>query len=297
MNTQLSYYPGCTLKTRAKNFEDSAIAAMAALGVDLVELPRWNCCGTVFSLAEDDIVHHVAPVRNLIRARQQGSDRLVTLCSFCYNTLKRADRLTATRPDVLKTLNLFMDDEPDYDGGLEVMHLLQVLRDDLGWDTVAAAVKRPLTGFKLAAYYGCTLTRPAEAAIDSIDNPTVLDDLLRTIGATPVDFPLATECCGSFEIVNDPESVSQRTRQIVGVAARQGAEAIVVSCPLCCHNLGERQAVLAETRNDFQPLPIVYFSQLLALALGVDPAVCHFELNFGDAEEWLTGKGLLAPVV
>ena len=180
MNTQHSYYPGCTLKTRARNFEDSAIAAMAVLGVDLVELPRWNCCGTVFSLAEDDVVHHVAPVRNLIRAREQRSDRLVTLCSFCYNTLKRADLLTARKPDILATLNLFMDDEPDYDGGLEVMHLLQVLRDDLGWDAVAAAVKRPLTGFKLAAYYGCTLPRPAEAAIDSVENPTVLDDLLAS---------------------------------------------------------------------------------------------------------------------
>ena len=293
---QLSYYPGCTLKTRARNFEDSAIAAMAVLGVDLVELSRWNCCGTVFSLAEDDIVHHVAPVRNLIRAREQGSEYLVTLCSFCYNTLKRADRLTINRPDILKTLNLFMDDEPDYDGGLEVMHLLQVLRDNIGWGAVAAAVKRPLTGFKLAVYYGCTLTRPAEAAIDSADNPTVLDDLMLTIGTTPVDFPLATECCGSFEIVNDPESVSQRTSQIVGVATRQGAEAIVVSCPLCCHNLGERQAVLAASRSALRPLPIVYFSQLLALALGVDPAVCRFDLNFGDAERWLADKGLLVPV-
>jgi len=267
---------------------------MAALGIDLVELPVWNCCGTVFSLAEDDIVHHVAPVRNLIRAREQGSERLITLCSFCYNTLKRADLLKVNRPDVLKTLNLFMDDEPDYDGELEVMHLLQFLRDDLGWDAVAAAVKQPLTDFRLAAYYGCTLTRPAEAAIDSVWNPTVLEDLLRTIGATPVDFPLATECCGSFEIVNDPESVNQRVSQIVGVAVRQDAEAIVVSCPLCCHNLGERQAAIAASRSDFKPLPIVYFSQLLALALGVDPAVCRFDLNFGDAEKWLTIKGLLA---
>ena len=296
MDRQLSYYPGCTLKTRASNFEDSAIAAMAALGIDLVELPRWNCCGTVFSLAEDDLVHHVAPVRNLIRAREQGSDRLVTLCSFCYNTLKRADLLTASRPDSLETLNLFMDDEPDYDGHLEVMHLLQVLRDDLGWEAVAGNVKRPLDGFKLAAYYGCTLTRPAEAAIDSVENPTVIDDLLRAIGATPVDFPFATECCGSFEIVSDPESVSQRTREIVEMAVRQEAEAIVVSCPLCCHNLGERQAVLAETQSDFQTLPIVYFSQMLALALGVDPAVCRFDLNFGNAEGWLAAKGLLAPV-
>ena len=140
----LSYYPGCTLKTRARNFEESAIASMAALDVNLVELPRWNCCGTVYSLAEDDLIHHVASVRNLIRVREQGNDKLVTLCSFCYNTLQRANMVMKDSPDKRFAINTFMDEEPDYEGQVTVLHLLQVLRDEVGWEKVARKVKAPL---------------------------------------------------------------------------------------------------------------------------------------------------------
>ena len=291
---QLSYYPGCTLKTRARHFEDSAIAAMAALGVNLVELPRWNCCGTVYSLADDDLVHHVAPVRNLIRVREQGSSRVVTLCSFCYNTLKRADLLMKGNPEARDALNRFMDEETDYDGQVEVSHLLQVLRDDIGWEAVAGKVRRPLDGLKVVAYYGCTLTRPEEAAIDSVERPTVLQKLLETLGASVIDFPLATECCGSFEIVGNAESVTERTRAILGTAARVGAEVVVVSCPLCSHNLGERRVDPARKGSDFAAMPVVYFSQLLALALGVAPGDCGFDRCPGNAEGLLEGKGLLS---
>ncbi len=280
---ELSYFPGCTLKTRARNFEDSAIAAMSVLGVDLVELPRWNCCGTVYSLADDDLVHHVAPVRNLIRVREQGSNRVVTLCSFCYNTLKRADLLMKNNPESQDTLNRFMDEEIDYDGQVEVVHLLQVLRDDLGWEFIAGKVKRPLDGLKVVPYYGCTLTRPEGAAIDNVERPVVLQDMLKTIDATVIDFPLATECCGAFEIVNNPDSVKERAHTILNMATGLGAEAIIVSCPLCSHNLGQVQT----------GIPIIYFTQLLALALGVGPERCGFDLNFGNTEEVLCEKGLL----
>ena len=280
---ELSYFPGCTLKTRARNFEDSAIAAMSVLGVNLVELPRWNCCGTVYSLADDDLVHHVAPVRNLIRVQEQGSNRLVTLCAFCYNTLKRADILMKNNPESRDTLNRFMDEEIDYDGQVEVVHLLQVLRDDLGWDAIAGKVKRPMDGLKVVPYYGCTLTRPEGAAIDRVERPVVLQDMLKAIGATVIDFPLATECCGAFEIVNNPDSVKERTHTILNMATGLGAEAIVVSCPLCSHNLGQVQT----------GIPIIYFTQLLALALGVGPERCGFDMNFGNTEEVLCEKGLL----
>ena len=289
----LSYYPGCTLKTRARNFEDSAIAAMAVLGVNLVELPRWNCCGTVYSLADDDLAHHVAPVRNLMRVREQGSSRVVTLCSFCYNTLKRADLLMESSPESLDALNSFMDDETPYDGQVEVVHLLQVLRDDLGWDAIAGKVKNPLEGLRVVPYYGCTLTRPKQAAIDSVEKPTVLQKLMETCGATVIDFPLATECCGSFQIVSAPDSVAERARAIVGMAAKLGAEAIVVSCPLCNHNLERTQAGPAGRSNDSTVVPIVYFTQLLALALGVGPERCGFAPGSGNAETLLHEKGLL----
>ena len=290
----LSYYPGCTLKTKAKNFEDSAIASMAALGINLVELPRWNCCGTVYSLAEDSLVHHVAAVRTLARVKEQGSDRVVTLCSFCYNTLKRADLLMRNDEEKRNTLNSFMDEEIDYDGDVEVMHLLPVLRDEVGWGAIAEKVKLPLQNLKVAPYYGCTLLRPQEAAIDRVERPTVLQELIETLGATAVDFPFATECCGSFQTVGSPDFIVERAHAILGLAQRQGAEAIVVSCPLCNFNLGQKQVELKEKFSDFKGMPIIFFTQLVALSLGLDPEVCRFDLNYGEAEGLLESKGLLS---
>jgi heterodisulfide reductase subunit B len=289
----LSYYPGCTLKTKALNFEASAMAAMAVLGVNLVEIPRWNCCGTVYSMADDDLAHHIAPVRNLVRVAEQGGSRVVTLCSFCYNTLKRADLLMRNSPEKRNTINTFMDDEIDYNGEVEVVHLLELLRDDVGWEAIARQVKTPLEGLKVVPYYGCTLTRPQEAAIDSVENPTVLQELMKVVGATVLDFPLATECCGSFEIVSDPGAVVERAYAILGMAQKKGADAVVLSCPLCAHNLGQKQAEIADKYSDFTGMPIVYFTQLLALAVGVSPEVCRFGLNFGGVEALLRDRGLI----
>lgn len=289
----LSYYSGCTLKTKAKNFEDSAIASMATLGVNLVELPRWNCCGTVYSLAEDDLVHHLAAVRTLIRVKEQGSGQVVTLCSFCYNTLKRANLLMRESEEKRNTLNSFMDEEIDYEGEVEVVHLLQVLRDDLGWEAIAQKVKTPLQNLRLAPYYGCTLLRPQEVAIDRVERPTVLQKLLQTLGATVIDFPFATECCGSFQTVSNPDFVTERAHTILDLALRQGAEAIVLSCPLCSFNLGQSQVELRQKYSDFQGIPILFFTQLLALSLGLDPEVCRLDLNFGEPRAWLQSKGLI----
>jgi heterodisulfide reductase subunit B len=289
----LSYYPGCTLKTKNRNFEDSAIASLATLGINLVELPRWNCCGTVYSLAEDDLVHHLAAVRTLIRVAEQGSSKVVTLCSFCYNTLKRANLLMRHSEEKRNTLNSFMDEEMDYDGRVEVVHLLQVLRDDIGWDAIAGKVKLPLRNLKLAAYYGCTLLRPQEAAIDQVERPTVLQRLAQALGATVIDFPFATECCGSFQAVSNPDFVTERAYAILSSALRQGAEAIMVSCPLCYFNLGQKQTALRQESSDFQGIPILFFTQLLALSLGVNPEVCRFDLNFGEPQGVLQSKWLI----
>jgi heterodisulfide reductase subunit B len=201
----LSYYPGCTLKTKAKNLGDSGIASMAALGIDLVELPRWNCCGAVYSLAEDDLVHHLAPVRNLIRVKEQGKDKVVVLCDFCYNTLKRANLLMKNDPEKRYAINNFMEEEVDYNGEIEVVHLLELLRDEIGWESISERVKVPLRDLRVAPYYGCTLLRPQEVAIDEVERPTILHQLLQALGAEVIDFPFATECCGAFQVVSNPE--------------------------------------------------------------------------------------------
>ncbi|HEX9896799.1 MAG TPA: CoB--CoM heterodisulfide reductase iron-sulfur subunit B family protein [Dehalococcoidales bacterium] len=290
----LAYYPGCTLKTRAKNFETSALAVMSALGINLVELPRWNCCGTVYSLAEDDLIHHVAAVRNLIRVKEQGKNKVVTLCAFCYNTLKRANLVMKDSPDKRFAINTFMDEEPDYAGEVETVHLLQVLRDDVGWEKIAGRVKHPLKGLKIAGYYGCTLLRPQSVAIDSVERPTILQDLLKALGSTAVDFPFATECCGAFQIVNNRDIITERTSAIFGSAVKNGVEAIAVSCPLCEYNLRQTQSSTKQPQSGVPAMPTLYFTQLMALAFGLDSAVCGFEENSPETRTWLKSKRLIS---
>jgi heterodisulfide reductase subunit B2 len=292
----LAYYPGCTLKTRARNLEEPAVASMEALGLKLDELPRWNCCGAVYSLAEDDLIHKVAPVRNLIRVRKQGASELVTLCAFCLNTLKRANLLMKEDAAKRDTINNFIDEGMAYSGEVKVVHLLEVLRDKIGWETLAGKVRLPLRRLRLAPYYGCTLLRPREVAIDNPENPTVLGEFLKALGASPVDFPESTRCCGSYQVINSPDAIAEYARPILSSASSHGADALVLTCPLCDYSLGRGQKELAKKQGGFKEMPLFYFTQLLALALGLGPHICHFELNHGSPESLLRDKDLLPRV-
>jgi heterodisulfide reductase subunit B2 len=276
---KISYYPGCTLKTKAKNLEDAAVAAMAALGVEFEELPRWNCCGAVHSLTDDDLIHQVAPVRDLVRAMEQGSEKVVTLCSMCYNTLARANVLMRNDEVKRKTINDFMDEEKDYHGEVEVLHFLSFLRDEIGWDKLRQAIKVPLTGLKVTPYYGCTLVRPRDVAVDPPGSQQLFTDFLEVLGATVVVSPAATLCCGSYQILANPEAAMNVAATIVEWAGKVDADAMVLSCPLCEFNLGKKQADLLEQKKVSKEVPTFYFTQLLAVALGLGPEACRFELN------------------
>ncbi len=290
---KVSYYPGCTLKTKAKNLEEAAVASMAALGIELEELPRWNCCGAVHSLADDDLIHQVAPVRDLVRAMEQGSDKVVTLCSMCYNTLARANLLMRDDEVKRKTINNFMDEEKDYHGEVEVIHFLSFLRDEVGWDRLREKVVVPLDGLKIAPYYGCTLLRPKDVAIEPPGDRTMLDEFIRALGATPVDFSASALCCGSYQILANPEAALDVSATILKNALDSGADALVVSCPLCEFNLGKRQGSLIEGGKIPKEAPVLYFTQLLAVALGLESDVCRFDLNAGSACELLKERGYL----
>ncbi len=290
---KVSYYPGCTLKTRAKNLEVSALAALKALDIEVDELQRWNCCGAVYSLADDDLIHIVAPVRDLIRVKQAGHDTVMTLCSMCYNTLARANELMKHDQEKAKTINDFMDEEPDYTGDVNVVHLLDYLRDEMGWDALKAKVTNPLNGLKVAPYYGCTLLRPKDVAIDNPDNPTVLHQFLEAIGCEVVDFPEASVCCGTYQILGNPEAALSLSHGILSSAAKRGAEALALACPLCDYNLGKKQDVMLAQHADMTEVPVYYFSQLLALALGVGGDDLQLQLNRQSSTELLKGKNLL----
>lgn len=291
---KISYYPGCTLKSHAKNFEDSALCALRALGVEVEELSRWNCCGTVFSLAADDLIHHVAPIRNLIRTKEAQSETLMTLCAMCYNTLKRANERLKNDPESLEKINKFMDDEKiRYQGDVKVLHLLEILRDEITFENLTRKVIKPLKNLKVASYYGCLLVRPKEVGLDDVENPTVLNDLSFSLGAKPVDFPYKTECCGSYHTVDRRDIVVERIYQILTSAKNSGAEAVSVSCPLCAFNLDHRQKETRKAYSEFHHLPVLYFTQLMAIALGCPEEVLRLNLHYVDPGPLLKSKNLL----
>ncbi|MEW5924365.1 MAG: CoB--CoM heterodisulfide reductase iron-sulfur subunit B family protein [Candidatus Zixiibacteriota bacterium] len=290
---KIAYYPGCTLKTKAKNLETSALACLDALGVEYEELPRWNCCGAVFSLADDDLIHMVAPVRDLIRVQERGEDTVLTLCSMCYNTLARANDLMKNDAEKRKTINDFMDEEPDYEGNVKVVHFLDFIRDSYGFDKLKPKITKPLTGMKVAPYYGCTLLRPKEVALDRPDNPQVFHQFIAALGAEVIDFPSATKCCGAYQVLGAPDAALQVSYEIISDAVKHGAEALALTCPLCDYNMGKRQDQMFEKYEGAKDMPVYYFTQLLALALGIPADASHLELNRESARELLKTKSMI----
>ena len=295
---KIPYFPGCTLKTAAQNFESSAIEAGKKLGIELVELPNWNCCGVVASLTSDDLMRHLAPVRNLVRVLEMNGQgiikdeyRLLTLCAMCYNTLQQANLRVRENAEDLKKINEFMYLEQDYDGNVEVVHFLEFLRE-LGFEKIRKQVNRPLTDFKIASYYGCTLLRPKDVGIDDPEAPVIMEELVEALGAKAVQWRAKTRCCGSYHTVNHKEVVVNLACSIIENARGAGAETIVTSCPLCAFNLDQRQEEIQNTYPDFQTMPIFYFSQLLALALGVENDTLGWDKHFIDPLPLLQSKNI-----
>lgn len=291
---KLSYYPGCTLKNKAKNFEDSTLCSLKNLGIEVEELQRWNCCGTVFSLATDDLIHHVAPIRNLIRVKEAHSDSVMTLCAMCYNTLKRANERMKAEPESLEKINSFLDRENvKYEGGVKILHLLEIIRDEIKFENITKKVVKPPKNLSVSSYYGCLLIRPEGIGFDDLENPTVLENLTAALGAKPVDFPFKTECCASYQTVDNPEMVADRTFLILSSAQREGAEVVAVSCPLCAFNLDHRQKKTLQKYPDFKRIPVLYFTQIMALALGCPEESLRLDLHYVDPKPVLREKGLI----
>ena len=304
------YYPGCTLSTKAKNYDRSGRAVAAALGMELEELPEWQCCGATFPLMLDDSMALIGPARVLYQAQQvalrpQAGERVVTLCAICFNVLRRSQALLKRDPEMLDRINWFTEQE--YHGDVQVMHFLEVLRDDLGWEALAERVNglgdlgqrmtgpKGLTGLRVAPYYGCLLLRPyEEIGLDDPEDPVILHDLVRALGAEPVDFPYNIECCGSYLTVKDPQVSEALSRDIVASAREHGAQVIITACPLCQFNLDYPQRVSTPaarvlSRQDTggagrtgDEIPILYFTQLMAVALGLPEDDWGMEEHYVD---------------
>ena len=284
------YYPGCTLYTKAKSFDEAGRRAGEKLGFTLEELPSWTCCGASFPLAEDYDMGLASSTRVLAQARKLGPT-LVTLCAVCHNVLKRTNAVLRGNEERRAKVTDFIE-EP-YDGELRVVHYLEVLRDDVGFDTVAVKVERPLSGLRVAAFYGCLLLRPvAEMDMDDPHHPTILEGLLGALRAEPVDFPMKTECCGAFQTIHSDATATRCSREIIDSARRRGAEALVTACPLCQFNLEDRQAEMTKADAGFERLPVLYFTELLRIALGESAESMDVSRHYLDPRPVLQARGL-----
>ena len=259
-----NYYPGCTLKTKAKDLDITARKVAERLGVKLNELPEWQCCGGAYPLAEDEIATKLSSVRALMSAKQSGGT-LVTLCSACHNVIKQVNNDMRTNDYIATRVNNYIKPEEEYHGETEVIHYLEMLRDKVGFEKIAETVGKdsPLKGKKIAAYYGCLLLRPSKVMrMDDPENPTIMENLIKAAGAEPVVYAMRNECCGGYVMLESEKLAKNRCNLIIENAKAQGAEIIVTACPLCLYNL--------KKSADGAGIQVRYFTEILAEALNIE---------------------------
>ena len=256
---KVSYFPGCTLRTKAKQLDRYARLSCEKLGVTLDEIENWQCCGGAFTTSTDEIATKLSSVRALVEAKEKGQP-LVSVCSACHNVIKQTNDAMANDVEFSDKANRYMELDNPYHGETEVLHLLELLRDKVGFDAIKEKVVNPLTGKKIGAYYGCLLLRPSKVMqMDDPENPTIMEDFIKAIGATPVVYGYRNECCGGYVALECPESAKAKSNSVIKSAKGMGAEMVVTACPLCKYNLVKNGA----------DIPVVYFTELLAEALGV----------------------------
>ena len=256
---KICYYPGCTLKTKAKELDNYARRAFKALDVEMEEIENWQCCGAVYPMAKDEIATKLSAVRALDYAKSHGG-KLLTLCSACHNVIKRVNDDMKNDDNIRFKANNYLGLDEAYAGETDVIHYLEYLKNNIGFDTLKSKVVNPINK-KIGAYYGCLLLRPSSVMdFDNPENPTIIEDFIRAIGGEPVSYPFRNECCGAYVALKDQNLPQKRSQKILESAKEKGAELVVTACPLCLYNLKV---------NGKDTLPVVYFTELLAQALGV----------------------------
>jgi heterodisulfide reductase subunit B2 len=266
---RFAYYPGCSLEATGRPYEESVALVAKALGIELVELEDWNCCGATAYMSVNETLSFSLSARNLCQAKKIG-DTLVTACSACYTNLRKTETYLAEFPEIKGRVDTALAEAGlRYDGGIVTKHFLQTVVEDVGLDRVRSLVKRPLSGLRVAPYYGCQIARPYGIE-DDTDNPTMMDKLITAIGGTPTYYPMKTVCCGGSLMGIRKDVALRLCRNILLCAQQYNAQCVAVTCPLCQMNLDAFQSAINKKYSTNFNLPIVYFTQLMGVAFGLD---------------------------
>ncbi len=276
-----AYFPGCSSHSVSREYDESTKAISQTLDMELVEVPDWNCCGAI------DAVYSYRPLpsfalaaRNLALAEKMQMD-LVTPCSACFFTLSRTNMTLKEDPSLKNKVNEALKIAGlDYNGGVRVRHLVEVILSDVGLQKIKEKVKTPLTSLRVASYYGCFLVRPpTTSSFDNPEHPTRLDELAETLGASKVDYYGKTRCCGASLGVTDEDVMLKMSKAVLQSAKKAGANCVATACPMCQSNLDARQKDM-ESRFDVEiNLPVLHFTQLIGLAIGIEPKKLGLQRN------------------
>jgi heterodisulfide reductase subunit B len=281
----VSYYPGCSLKSTASEYDKSLRAVCSELGVELRELEDWNCCGASSAHCTNEWLSVALPARTLAIAEKHQEDLLVP-CVACFNRLRWADKQIKEG----KAPNIGFS----YAGKLAIRHAVDILGEEQLTQTLSKKLRKPLKGLRLVCYYGCLTVRPPEVTgYSDYENPVDMDRLMELIGAEVLDWPYKTDCCGGSLAISRPDLVVRLSGKLISMAREAGADALVVGCPMCHANLDTRQEEISQELGEEYSMPIFYFTELLGLAIGYPKAKRWFKKHIVNPFSLLAKKNFL----
>lgn len=288
------YFPGCSLKGLGKAYEESFLATFEKLNIKMTELDDWNCCGATSYNSMDELKAFGLSARNLALAEKYGNGDgaldLIAPCAACYLVLSKTQRYLKEYPKIGNTIHEAVSSAGlSYQGTVNVRHPLEVVLNDIGMEKVAAQVKKPLKGLKVACYYGCQIVRPYSTFDDQF-NPMAMDKLMKALGADVIDWPLKTRCCGG-SLTGTVQDVGVRLSYVIlKEAKRRGADVVATACPLCQFNLECYQDKMRSWYKDSIDFPVAYFTQLMGLAFGIDNKKLAMQRLFVSPESVIASK-------
>ena len=285
--TKYAYFPGCSLEKMALSYHKSTMETTRELGVELQELEDWNCCGATTYFHVDELLAYTLVGRNLAMAEKMGCD-LVAPCSACYKNAYFASAYLKEDKDLSDHINYALEaDNLQYSGNTAVKHLMEVFVDDLGFEEIESKVTNPLKGLRVAPYYGCQIVRPRKDHED-VEDPHFFEDLMSAVGADPIDYAYRLRCCGGSLIITSREAALSLVHDLLQSAVNSDAAVIATACPLCQTNLECYQMQVNQEFGTDYKIPIMYFTQLIGLAMGLSPKKLGIGTEFVSTDNVLT---------
>lgn len=268
---QYAYYPGCSLESLAKGYDLSTKEVALALDLGLKEIEDWNCCGATAYFPVDELLAYSLVARNLAIAEKTGLTDFVAPCSACFKNAYFTNAYLKQDPDLAEHINFALEEDSLHvHGNLNVRHLIEVFIEDVGLEQIKNKAAHPLTGLRVAPYYGCQLLRPRRGT-ENVEDPRYFEDLLTAIGAEPIDYAAKTRCCGGSLIITNRHAALDMVRILLEDAIHSGAHVIATTCPMCHVNLEVYQAQVNHEFGTNLSIPVIYFTQLMGMALGLQP--------------------------